>query len=160
MHSSQPNARAVVFCQGCSIGCEKCQTNAEGPHGNKGTFHGKPVAIRRIGMNSPSAKTSLNHLKEETSRLALFSHPNLLRLIGVAADGPGKAVGAGVVAELCAFSLYNVIVERRLQPGRRPVPGGRPPPSVWNKGVGWAPSPHFCCCLAQQRPHAMVRQRS
>jgi hypothetical protein len=73
VHSSQPNARAVVFCQGCSIGCEKCQTNAEGPHGNKGTFHGTGAQAGKIGFGTRYCNATYNSQKTATNPTPLIN---------------------------------------------------------------------------------------
>ena len=61
------------LCQGCSIGCEKCQTNAEGPHGNKGTFHGTGAQAGKIGFGTRYCNATYNSQKSATNPTPLIN---------------------------------------------------------------------------------------
>ena len=59
--------------QGCSIGCAKCQTNAEGPHGNKGTFHGTGPQAGKIGFRTRYCNATYNSAKSATNPTPLIN---------------------------------------------------------------------------------------
>jgi serine/threonine protein kinase len=91
-----------------------------------GTYHNKPVAARRVGVQAPSAhaaargssmlstpSSSLEALRVEMSALSQLRHPNLLRLIGLSAipaEESGVGVDAGLlVCEMCRTSLLDAV---------------------------------------------------
>ena len=58
--------------QGCSIGCEKCATNSEGPH-SRGPFHGTGPQSGKIGFRTRYCNATHNSAKSATNPTPLIN---------------------------------------------------------------------------------------
>eukprot|EP00928_Gymnodinium_smaydae_P043518 TRINITY_DN29138_c0_g1_i2.p1 TRINITY_DN29138_c0_g1~~TRINITY_DN29138_c0_g1_i2.p1 ORF type:complete len:685 (-),score=104.04 TRINITY_DN29138_c0_g1_i2:39-2054(-) len=88
----------------------------------KGTWHGTPVAIKKLfdPSNSPE---NLAELDNEVDKLAKLRHPNMLSLLGVHRQPPVYSIVMEIVTGGSLFQLLHVQHSFNIAPGSAmPVP--------------------------------------